>query len=103
MELTLTKTNFDENVLQSKLPVLVDFWAVWCMPCRMVAPAIEELAEETAGKAVVGKVNVDEERELAMRYQVHSIPTLIKFVEGKEAGRLVGVQSSETLERFLLG
>lgn len=101
MELKLTKDNFEKLVLQADKPVLVDFWATWCMPCRMIAPVVEELAEETEGKAYVGKVNVDEESELAMRYRVSSIPTLLLFRNGKEEERLVGVQSKETLEELL--
>lgn len=101
MELKLTKDNFEQQVLQADKPVLVDFWATWCMPCRMIAPVVEELAEAYVGKAYVGKVNVDEEGELAMRYHVSSIPTLILFQGGKEKERLVGVQSKETLEELL--
>lgn len=101
MELKLTKDNFEQQVLQADKPVLVDFWATWCMPCRMIAPVVEELAEEYEGKAYVGKVNVDEEGELAMRYHVSSIPTLILFQGGKETERLIGVQSKETLEELL--
>ena len=101
MELKLTKANFDELVLQADKPVLVDFWATWCMPCRMLGPTIEELAEEAEGRAYVGKVNVDEEGELAVRYGVRSIPTLIFFENGKETHRMVGVQDKEDIEAYL--
>lgn len=101
MELKFTKSNFDELVLQADKPVLVDFWAAWCMPCRMLGPTIEELAEEAEGRAYVGKVNVDEEGELAMKYGVRSIPTLIIFRDGKEVERMVGVQDKEDIETAL--
>ena len=82
-ELTLTKNNFEAEVMQSRLPVLIDFWASWCGPCRMLAPVIEQIAEETAGSVKVGKVNVDEEPELAAAFQVASIPTLVVIRDGK--------------------
>lgn len=93
-----TAQNFESEVLQAKGPVLVDFWATWCMPCRMQGPAIEKLAEEGYN---AGKLNVDEEQELAARYRVMSIPTLIIFKDGKEADRMVGVQSKELLAKKL--
>jgi thioredoxin 1 len=99
-EITLTAQNFEEKVLKADKPVMVDFWATWCMPCRMVAPVVEEIADETAGKAYVGKINVDEQGELAQRYRVNSIPTLIVFENGKEVRRTVGAQDKETLVRF---
>ncbi len=103
MEMKLTKDNFDELVLQADKPVLVDFWAPWCMPCRMIAPVVEELAEEMGGQAAVGKINVDEEGELARQFKVNSIPTLIVFEHGKEARRIVGVQSMDALKKLVLG
>lgn len=101
MELKFTKDNFEQLVLQADKPVLVDFWATWCMPCRMLAPTIEEIAEEADGRAYVGKVNVDEEPQLALQYGVRSIPTLIFFRDGKEVGRMVGVQDKEDIETEL--
>ncbi len=100
-EMTLTADNFEEKVLKADKPVLVDFWATWCMPCRMIAPVVEEIAEETDGKAYVGKVNVDEQGELAARYRVSSIPTLIVFENGQEQRRTVGAQDKEALLDFL--
>ena len=100
-ELTVTKQNFEQEILNSDKRALVDFWAPWCMPCRMIAPIVEEIAEEMQGKAVVGKVNVDEEGELAMQFGVASIPTLIVFKGGKEVKRVVGVQSKAALMGLL--
>jgi thioredoxin len=103
-----TDANFDEEVLRSKLPVLVDFWAPWCNPCRLVAPAVEDMADEFAGKLKVVKVNIDEAPEIAKRYQVGSIPTLAVFRGGKLQDRKVGVPPgdmnaamTEWLKRFL--
>ena len=91
-ELVITEQNFDEEVLRAKQPVLVDFWATWCGPCRMIAPVIEEIAAEFEGKAVVGKVDVDEEPGLAQRYGIMSIPTLIVFKGGKVVEQAVGAR-----------
>lgn len=101
MAIKLTGQNFDEQVLQSSLPVLVDFWADWCGPCKMLGPVIEELAGELAGKAVVGKVNVDEEQQLAARYGVMSIPTVVLFKNGQEAARSVGLVPKQRLLAML--
>ena len=86
----VTEQNFDTEVLQSQVPVLVDFWAAWCGPCRMVAPALEEIATEYRGRLKVVKVDVDENQEVSIRYDVRSIPTLILFKGGQIAERLIG-------------
>lgn len=102
-EIKFGKHNFETQALGAEKPVLVDFWATWCMPCRMLAPIIEEVAGEVAGKAIVGKVNVDEEVELARRYRVSSIPTLIVFRNGAEVRRAVGVMDKEDIIDMLVG
>jgi thioredoxin 1 len=97
----VTTADFEKEVLQSDVPVLVDFWAVWCGPCRMVAPHVDAVAEEFAGKAKVVKVDTDSEQEIATRYNVMSIPTLIFFKEGKVADQLIGaVPKSEIANRL---
>jgi len=96
-ELILTKDNFEAEVLKSDIPVLVDFWASWCGPCRMLAPVIEDLAKELSGKAKVGKVNVDEEEQLAVQYNIMSIPTVILFKDGKVAATSTGVKNKAQL------
>ena len=100
-EITLTKDNFDAEVMQSDVPVLVDFWAVWCGPCQMLAPTIEEIANEYEGKIKVGKVNVDEQPELAQKYGIMSIPTLIYFKDGQVAEQTMGVQPKESIEALI--
>jgi thioredoxin 1 len=97
-ELTVTESNFDEEVLKSSLPVLVDFWAEWCMPCKMISPVIAEIAREQADRLKVGKVNVDSEGDLAARFGVVSIPTLIVFKDGKIARQKVGALPKHELE-----
>ena len=100
-EMVLTAENFDEKVLKSATPVLVDFWATWCMPCRMLAPLVSQIAEEKAGSLLVGKVDVDDQGDLAARYGISSIPCLILFKNGQEAARTVGVQDKATLLKSL--
>ena len=95
-----TAENFEKDVLQSKEPVLVDFWATWCGPCCMIAPFVEELAEEVKGNVKVGKVNVDEEMSLAIKYRVEAIPTLILFKDGQPVKRNSGVMDKEEMISF---
>ncbi len=93
MEKQFTSQNFETEVLAAEKPVLVDFYADWCGPCKMMAPTVEQLADELAGTVVVGKLNVDESQDIAMKYRVMSIPTLILFKGGEVVGKLIGVQS----------
>lgn len=96
-ELTITNENFEEAVIKADKPVVVDFWAPWCGPCRMMGPVIEKFAEEFEGTYVVGKVNVDDEEELASRFNIMSIPTIKVFKNGEETASALGVQTREKL------
>ena len=96
----ITKANFEELVLNNKMPVLLDFWAPWCGPCRMVAPIVEEIAAERSD-ILVGKINVDEEMELAMRFGIVSIPTLIVMKDGQVATKAVGYMPKEKILELL--
>ncbi|TVQ36189.1 MAG: thioredoxin [Spirochaetaceae bacterium] len=101
MEVELTAANFDREVLSSDVPVIVDFWAEWCMPCKMVAPVLQELAGAYAGKLKVGKVNVDDQAELAARYSIVSIPTLLLFKGGEQVGQQVGAAPRPKIEQLI--
>lgn len=101
MENVFTSANFEAEVLKSELPVLVDFYADWCGPCKMVAPIVEQLAEEYAGKVKIGKINVDESADVAMKYGVMSIPTFIIFHHGEVFRKTVGAQNKKTLSEAL--
>ncbi|MFR5865785.1 MAG: thioredoxin [Acutalibacteraceae bacterium] len=100
-ELKITANNFEKEALQSPLPVLLDFWAPWCGPCRMLAPELKALADEYAGRVVVGKVNVDEEPELAAAFRVASIPTVVVLRDGKVVRTSVGYKPKEALAALL--
>ncbi|MEJ5251813.1 MAG: thioredoxin [Chthonomonadetes bacterium] len=97
----VTTDQFDTEVLQSSVPVLVDFWAVWCGPCKAIAPHVDAISQEYAGRAKVVKVNVDEEPELALRYGIQSIPTLLFFKDGKVQDMIVGVVPKQTIVQKL--
>ncbi len=99
MAAEFNEANFDAEVINSKEPVLVDFWASWCVPCKLMAPVVEGLADEFRGRLKVGKTNVDENGELATKFSVLNIPTLILFKGGKEAARMIGINSKEAVAR----
>jgi len=101
MSEAVTQATFDEQVLQSDKPVLVDFWAEWCGPCHAVAPVLDKIVEEQAGELRLVKVNIDEEQELATRYGVMSIPTMILFRGGEPSGAIIGAQPKGAIERAL--
>jgi len=101
MELQITKANYEQEVLKSDVPVLVDFWATWCGPCKMIAPIVAEIAEEYAGKLKVGKVNVDDEIELAREFKIASIPTLVLIKDGKVAATSVGYRPKSEIVALL--
>jgi len=99
--LEFTDQNFEQEVLKSEQPVLVDFWAAWCAPCRMVAPAVESIAEEYAGRAKVGKLNVDENLSVTSRYSIRGIPTLLLFKGGQIQEQIVGATSKDAISKLL--
>ncbi len=101
MAIEITDANFEEVVLNSDKPVLVDFWAEWCGPCRMVGPIVEELSGEYDGKAVIGKVNVDENQEVSMKFGIRNIPTLLVFKNGEVVDKQVGVAPKNVLAQKL--
>ena len=98
---TLTNGNFESEVKNAGTPILVDFWAEWCGPCRMVAPVLEQIADEMQGKVRIGKVNVDEESSLAGRYGIQSIPTLLLFRDGRVVDQYIGATSRDVLVKML--
>ncbi len=100
-EIVITKENFEKEVLNSDIPVLIDFWATWCGPCRMLAPIIEEIAEEYDGKVKVGKINVDDEEELAIKFSISSIPTVLLFKNGQIVDKSVGYKQKSHFESML--
>lgn len=100
-EVIITSNNFEEEVLQSNIPVLVDFWAEWCGPCKVLGPIISELAAANEGKVKIGKVNVDEQSDLAGKYNILSIPTMKFFKNGQQVGEIVGAAPKPTIEAEL--
>ena len=100
-EIKITKQNFEKEVLNSDIPVLIDFWATWCGPCQMLAPVIEEIAEEYEGRVKVGKINVDEEPELAMQFKVVSIPMVVLIKDGKAVNSAIGYRPKADIEKML--
>ena len=97
----LNATQWDEKVLNSDIPVLVDFWAEWCGPCRMVGPIVEQLAQSLKGKVKVSKLNVDQNQDIAEKYNIQSIPSLVLFKNGNEIARIVGFSPKEKYEKFV--
>ena len=100
-EITLTKDNFEQEVLKGSLPVVVDFWATWCGPCQMLGPVLEEVANENEGKFIVGKVNVDDQAEIAMQYKISAIPTLLVFENGEVKKQTMGFLPKDKLLEFI--
>ena len=99
--LTLTKANFSDEVIKSPVPVLVDFWAEWCGPCKMIAPILDEIATEYDGKIKIGKVNIDDQQDLASQHGIRAIPTLLVFKNGEVADQIVGLRSKRDLKANL--
>jgi thioredoxin 1 len=95
------KDNFEDEVIKSEVPVLVDFWAAWCVPCKMIAPTVQELAEEYGEKVKFGKVNVDENRDISGRFGIRGIPSLLLFKDGKVLEQMVGVHSKQEIAEMV--
>jgi thioredoxin 1 len=98
---TLSEASFDQTVIDAKIPILVDFWAPWCAPCQAIAPILEELAEEYEGKIVIGRLNVDEAPQVAGKYGISAIPTMLLFKEGKPVSQIVGFRPKGDLKKAL--
>ena len=101
LEIEVNEKNFQQEVLESSIPVLVDLWAPWCMPCRMISPIVEELGNENQGKLKVCKLNTDENQNIAARYGIQGIPTLLFFKDGQEVDRIVGVTPKPIIQQKL--
>ena len=102
-EVTISPDNFTDEVVESQVPVVVDFWAEWCMPCKMIAPVLEQISQDYAGKLKVAKVNVDDNGEIAQKFNIVSIPTLLLFKDGEVVGQQVGAVPRETIEGMFKG
>ena len=101
MKVEITTDNFEQEVIEADVPVLVDFWAEWCMPCKMVAPVLDEMSKEYEGKLKIGKLDVDSQADLAARYNVVSIPTLMVFKSGEVVGQQIGAAPRDRLEKLV--
>ncbi len=101
MKIEITKNNFDEQVLNSNVPVLVDFWATWCAPCRMLGPVLDEISNEYEGKINIAKINVDNEEELTAKFGIMSIPSVKLFIDGKVVDSFIGYKEKDEVKKFI--
>lgn len=101
MKVEITKNNFDEQVLNSDVPVLVDFWATWCAPCRMLGPVLDEISNEYEGKINIAKINVDDEEELSAKFGIMSIPSVKLFIDGKVVDSFIGYKEKDEVKKFI--